>query len=324
MAKHELPGVPLKPGDCVGEGRYKLISSIGLGGFGEVFLAEGPEAPTGQRQAGREGALLAVKVVETACWSEREYQVFNALMVSEASFLSTLDHPSLPKLRAFFAESSRYFLVMDWVSGKTLEELVKSQGRLGLEDGLSLLGALLEALEYLHDECQPAVVFGDLKPANVLRTFEGTYRLVDLGLATREGARLTGGFAVYSPPFSAPERASGQASAVSHDIYSLSATVVYALTGALPPGGAESNLRKVYDRQTLVEGKLCVQRLGKLMTLLLAGLHPDPRARPRTLAPLREAVDRWLDVYEQERREHRDRRSPTEILRGLYGQRPGL
>lgn len=318
--------MPLKPGDRVGDGRYKLLSSIGLGGFGEVFLAEGPGEPGGVSR-GRDtpsSALLAIKVVETASWSEREYQVFNALMVSEASFLSTLNHPSLPKLRAFFAESSRYFLVMDWVSGRTLEERIKALGRLPLEEGLALLEALLEALEYLHEECHPCVIFGDLKPANVLCTFDGVYRLVDLGLATREGACLTGDFAVYSPPFSAPERATGQAAARSHDIYSLSATVIHALTGVSPPANAEANMRRIFDRQTVVQGKASVQRLGQLMTLLLAGLHPDPCGRPRTLHPLREALDRWLDVFEHEQREAASQQSPGQILRGLYGQRPSL
>lgn len=302
--------MPLKPGDHVGDQSYKLLSLIGLGGFGEVFLAEGPDG------------LVAVKVVETANWSEREYRVFNALMLSEASFLSTLDHPSLPKLRSFFAESTRYFLVMDWVSGQTLEELVRTQGRLGLAEGLAVLEGLLETLEYLHDQCQPPVVFGDLKPANVLRAFDGAYRLVDLGLATREGACLTGDFAVYSPPFSAPERATGHASAKSHDIYSLSATTVFALTGSPPTVNAEANMRKVYDTQGLVQGKPALQRLGQLMTLLLAGLHPDPHSRPRSLRPFREALDRWLDLLEHEQREAAQKTSPEAIMRSLYGQRP--
>jgi serine/threonine protein kinase len=305
----------LGPGQSVGEGGYRLLSSIGLGGFGEVFLAEGP---TG---------LVAVKVVNTAGWSEREYQVFNALMVSEASFLSTLDHPSLPKLRAFFAESSRYFLVMDWVNGQTLEELVKSQGRLSLEESLKMLRQLLQALEYLHDQCRPSVVFGDLKPANVLRTFEGAYRLVDLGLATREGACLTGDFAVYSPPYSAPERANGQASAKSHDIYSLAATALFAMTGLPPsPGtthsGPEASVRKLFAAQTLCQGPPAIRELGRLLTWILAGLHPDPMARPRSLAPLRDALQRWDEAFRQEQLETAQSRTPEAILRSLYKPRP--
>lgn len=265
----------------MGEGRYQLLSSLGFGGFAEVFLAEGPQG------------LVAVKVVETAAWSEREYRVFNALMVSEASFLSTLQHPALPKLRAFFAEASRYFLVMDWVRGQTLEELVGSEGPLALPEAFRLLEQSLAVLGYLHDECRPSVVFGDFKPANLLRTFRGAYRLVDLGLAAHEGVSLTREFAVYSPPYSAPERATGEASVKSHDIYSLSATVAYALTGTASGSRVEPALRQLFDHCCGRLDPTAAKRLGQLLTLLLAGLHPDPGARPDTLEPLRQALQRF-------------------------------
>lgn len=285
----ERPQTALSAGQQVGEGRYTLHSTLGLGGFGEVFLAAGADGP------------VAIKVVDTALWSEREYRVFNALMVSEASFLSTLEHPALPRLREFFAESSRYFLVMDWVAGPTVEELVRTSGPLSLKEGLKLFESLLEALEYLHETCYPAVIFGDLKPANVVRDpLTGAYRLVDLGLVTREGVGLTGDFAVYSPPFSAPERARGQSSARSHDIFSLSATVLHALLGEGGLERAESGLRTVFEGQTLCRGELAVQRLSQFLTLMLSGLHPDPAGRPGSLRPLRETLDRWLDLYEHE------------------------
>lgn len=293
----------LAPGQRIGGGSYQLLSSIGLGGFGEVFLAESPQG------------LVAVKVVETASWSAREYQVFNALMVSEASFLSTLDHPALPKLRAFFAEASRYFLVMDWVSGQTLEEQVKAQGRLTLSEGLQMLEQLLEALEYLHDNFQPSVIFGDLKPANVLRTFERSYRLVDLGLVTREGSRLTGDFAVYSPPYSAPERARGAASSKGHDIYSLCATTLFALTGAVPSSGTETALARILGDQAVARDRIARKALSRLLGLLLEGIRPDPASRPLTLLAFREALDCWFDAFEQEQRDN----SPGAILRSLYG-----
>jgi serine/threonine protein kinase len=293
-----------RPEQRIGAGRYRLLSSLGQGGFGEVFLAEGPQG------------LVAVKVVETASWSEREYQVFNALMVSEASFLSTLDHPCLPRLRDFFAEASRYFLVMDWVSGQTLEELVKSQRRLPLEETLEMLEQLLEALEYLHQDFTPPVIFGDLKPANVLRTYQGRYRLVDLGLATREGSRLTGDFAVYSPPYSPPEQTRGVASCKSHDIYSLAATTVYALTGHPPGPITESATRHSFASQTAESGPLARQRLGQLLTLLLAGLQQDPAARPSTLRPYREALLRWRQASQDEQEASTD--DPAAILRSLY------
>ena len=302
----------MRAGDWIGEGSYKLISALGGGGFGKVFLAEGPSG------------LVAVKVVETSAWSEREYQVFNALLVSEASFLSTLDHPALPKLKAFFAEASRYYLVMEWVSGKSLEQQVRTSQRLPLDEALDMLGQLLDVLGYLHDGCRPPVVFGDLKPANVLRTREGVFRLVDLGLATREGTHLTGSFAVLSPFYSAPERAEGEASERSHDIYSLAATTVFALTG-IPPqrhfGGAESSVRKAIANQDLGHDRVGQRRLEQVLTLLLAGLDPDSATRPRSLQPLREAYERWETVFLAERGARVEKEDPGSIMRSLYRSR---
>ncbi len=88
-----------------------------------------------------------------------------------------------------------------------------------------------------------------------------------------------------------------------------------------PTSNAEAGIRKVYDRQTVVVSKPALQRLGQLMTLLLAGLHPDPRARPLSLLPIREALDRWLDVFEHEQREVANKHSPEQIMRELYSRR---
>ncbi len=289
----------------IGGDRYKILSTLGLGGFGEVFLAEGPSG------------LVAVKAVDTAGWNEREYRVFNALMVSEASFLSTLSHPALPKLREFFAESSCYYLVMDWVSGQTLENAVLCEGCFPLEEGFRMLGQLLRAFEYLHDECRPAVIFGDLKPANILRTREGDYRLVDLGLVTREGNRLTGDFAVYSPPYSAPERAHGQPSSKRHDVYSLAATMVYVLTGRAPVGrDVESSLRTSSERYEASQMKK--HRAEQVLTVLLTCLQEESSARPATLRPLRAALERWSSFVELADSRGEDH----QILRGLYGRKP--
>lgn len=289
----------MKERERIAGGRYRLISVLGLGGFGEVYLAEGPQG------------LVAIKVVDTAGWSQREYKVFNALLVNEASFLSTLSHPALPKLRELFAEATRYFLVMDWVSGQTLEEAVLCHGPFSFEEAFRLLDQLLSALEYLHNECSPSVIFGDLKPANILRTQDGQFRLVDLGLVTREGSSLTGDFAVYSPPFSAPERAQGQPSSKRHDVFSLAATVLFVLTARRP--GVEQTqaiLRTRLAKEPFPE--MARHRAEQLLMVLLACFESDPAARPPNLRALRSSWRRWSDISSSQVE------SKGEILKGLY------
>lgn len=296
---------PLKRGDLVGKGGYKLLSSLGTGGFGEVWLAQGAEA-----------GLVAVKVVDTSVWSKKEYRVFNAMMVSEASFLSTLDHPGVPSLKAFFAEGTRYFLVMDWVQGQTLEERVELDGPLELSESLSFLSSLCGILEYLHHTCSPPVVFGDIKPANVLLAKDGSWRLVDLGLAARVGTRLTGTFAVFSPDYSAPERVQGEASVPAHDVYAMAATFVYALSGRIgPPGPAlERSVRHAFREGAAHWGEEARRELSKVYSEIVRCLNPSAEQRVRSVRPLSACLQRWSEAHQAEQGDT----GVTSILSSLY------
>jgi serine/threonine protein kinase len=299
----------LEPGSTIQGGSVKLLSRLGLGGFGEVFLA---------RTA---SGLKAIKVVDTSVWSQAEYQVFNTMLMSEASFLSTLDHPALPKSGGFFAEGHRYFLVMDWVQGQTLEQYVEQNGALDLDELFGLVGVLTNVLSYLHRECRGAVVFGDLKPANVLRTGPQKYRLVDLGLVSRKGTKMSRKFAVFSPHFSAPEQARGVPSHPAQDIFSLGATVYYALSATEPEVGfSAQDLQKVMRRSlgatTPNWGEASMHCLKKLLTLLLGAMDPDPDGRPRSISAIHDAWVRTRQARERERVEMPNQMD--DIVRLLY------
>ena len=283
----------LAPGSLVRNGEIKLLSRLGLGGFGEVFLA--------QTQSG----LKAIKVINTALWSESEYEVFNAMHMSEASFLSTLDHPTLPKFVDFFAEKSRYFLDMDWVKGQNLEEFVQNEGPLELDDLFGLLGVLTEFLAYLHRRCEGVVVFGDLKPANILRLKLGKYKLVDLGLVTKKGAKLSTKIAVFSPNYSAPERARCKASDPLQDIYSFGATIFFALTGEEPrpefrAAELQEKIRRGLKGMDHEWGDASIHCLKKLLTLVLGAMDPDPDRRPNQIRTFEIAWQRVKDVRDKE------------------------
>ena len=301
------------PGSTFQNGQIKLLSRLGLGGFGEVFLAE------------TRSGLKAVKVVDTASWSEQEYRVFNAMLMVEASYLSTLEHPMLPKSSGLFAEQSRYFLVMDWVKGEPLREHVKRNGPLGPDEVLKLTGDLTDVLCYLHRRKSGAIVFGDLKPDNILRTKSGEYRLVDLGLVSKEGTRLSLSYAVFSPNFAAPEKMRGEASHPLHDIYSLGATIYFALTGRDPvekPGNREVEkiLTRVFSSQDGTWGADSLQSMGQLLALALTALEPEPERRPSHIVHFQKA---WKETAELRSRDLREDGSSAAhaIIRSLYSSR---
>jgi serine/threonine protein kinase len=131
---------------------------------------------------------------------------------------------------------------------------------------------------------------------------------------------------VLTPIYSAPEREEGEASRRSHDIYSLSATVLFAMTGippqpALPGNSVETAVRKAVADHDLGHDLVGQRRLEQLLTMLLAGLHPDPRGRPATLEPLREAFERWETVFLAEQSALAESQNPGQIMQSLYRSR---
>ena len=166
----------LEPGNVL-RGRYTIVRVIGQGGMGSIFLAED------QRLIGR---LCAVKeVMHDPGLPERTRQQARDQFYREASVLARLDHPNLPKVSDFFADDGRDYLVMDYVPGRDLKELIdeaRQNGRFIAEaDALAWSAQVLAALQYLHEQPQP-IVHRDIKPSNLKLTPSGLIKLVDFGL----------------------------------------------------------------------------------------------------------------------------------------------
>ena len=299
------------PGSTIRNGQIKLLSRLGLGGFGEVFLA--------QTQDG----LKAVKVVDTSSWSKSEYQVFNTMLMNEASFLRTLAHPALPKAHGFFAEESRYFILMDWFKGPNLEQFVEREGPLTQEDLFGLTGALIDLLSYLHLECEGVVVFGGLKPANVIRTGLGLYRPLGLGLVSHKGTKFSREIAVFSPKYGAPERGQGGAADPIHDIYSLGATIHYGMTGKVPSSGLTEDQRtklvaRTLSREESYWSKESQTALAELLSLALAAIDDEPEARPPDIRVFQRS---WESCRRARESDTRNRGAVDDIVRHLYGKK---
>jgi serine/threonine-protein kinase len=162
----------------------------------------------------------------------------------EASILARLDHPNLPKVSDYFTQNSRDYLVMDFVPGKDLKELMEEARQrnetLPERQVLDWARQIIDALEYLHTQ-DPPVLHRDIKPANIKLTPAGTIKLVDFGLVKlmvpdqdRTVTVLQGrGTAQYTPL----EQYGGDTghTGVRSDIYSLGATLYHLLTNQAPP-----------------------------------------------------------------------------------------
>lgn len=191
--------------------------------MGSVYLAQDTRLP-------RQWALkeLMQSSQEAADVAEAE-----AAFVAEAQILSNLNHPSLPRVVDFFQENGRHYLVMDYVEGTTLEQLLE-KGPLSVGEALKLGVQIAETLEYLHAQPQP-VIFRDLKPANIILTSSGKPMLVDFGIARvfRQGAG-SDTRALGTPGYAAPEQYGRGQSDHRTDLYALGATLHHALSGSDP------------------------------------------------------------------------------------------
>ncbi len=220
--------------------RYRLIKPLGSGGFGAVYLADDQ----------RLNRLVAIKEMSKARLSAQESAIALQLFEREALMLAQLDHPSLTRVWDYFQEDEHVFLVMEYVQGLSLRELLR-QHNAPLPEQFVIACAieLCTVLTYLHTQ-QPPIIFRDLKPANVMVTIpEGMtvnellslpaaelhFKLIDFGIARLFKQGQSGDTVVIGTPgYAAPEQyGQGQTSPQS-DIYSLGATMFNLLVNQSP------------------------------------------------------------------------------------------
>lgn len=199
--------------------RYRLISLLGQGGMGRVFLCEGEE--------GR----VAVKVTRLG---EEAFKQFR----HEAAILKGLSHPHLVAVRDYLEEEGFGYLVMDYVAGETLAQRVARLGPVPVARVLDWALQLCEVLDFLHRQ-NPKILFRDLKPSNVMVDAQEQLKLIDFGIArTQVTGVMTATFlqGIGSAGYAPLEQYQGAGSTDERsDIYSLGATLFHLLTGRTPP-----------------------------------------------------------------------------------------
>jgi serine/threonine-protein kinase len=228
-------------------GRYAIQELVGQGGMGAVYRAND------LRLTGRVCAVKEVLpgLTESSATREDLEQIAEQFRI-EASTLARLDHPNLPKVSDYFSTAGREYLVMDFVDGRDLQEILLETARRGerLPETQVLLYAaqLLDALEYMHGQ-SPPVVHRDIKPGNIKVTPRGTVKLVDFGLVkvlrTNDSRTVTvvqgRGTVAYTPL----EQYGGDTGFTDSrsDLYSLAATLYHLLCGQPPADAKERFLR---------------------------------------------------------------------------------
>ncbi|MGC9467547.1 MAG: protein kinase domain-containing protein [Anaerolineae bacterium] len=210
------------------QNRYLIRRRIGGGGMGTVYIAED------MRLQGRQ---CAVKEMSPSALAPQDREWSIEAFRQEAQMLAQLRHPGLTAVTDFFGEGGNWYLVMDYVEGKTLATKLSEapEGRFPVQEALRIVRQLCDVLEYLHN--QPSqVIFRDLKPGNVMVTAEGQVKLIDFGIARffKPGKQADTAL-LGTPGYAAPEQYGGLGqSGPQTDIYSLGVLLCHMVTGFDP------------------------------------------------------------------------------------------
>ncbi|HKV33500.1 MAG TPA: protein kinase [Pyrinomonadaceae bacterium] len=206
------------------QGRYRVIRQLGQGGMGAVYDAIDQRLDT------------TVALKETLFTDERLRKQFER----EARLLARLHHPALPRVSDHFSEGDGQFLVMQFIPGDDLSEMMnRKRGPFPADQVLTWADQLLDALDYLHTQ-DPQIVHRDIKPQNLKLTSRGQIILLDFGLAKGQAgdiSRVTTNASIfgYTPNYAPLEQIQGLGTDSRSDLYSLGATLYHLMTGVKPP-----------------------------------------------------------------------------------------
>lgn len=247
---------------------YRLDALITESGMASLFRATDL----------RDGRQVAIKVPHLAM--ESDPALFDRFK-REEEIGATLDHPNVMRV---FQESghSRTYMVMEWVNGRLLRNVISEQGKLSSERAVAITRGILNALDYIHKH---GVVHRDLKPENIMIDDRHCVKLIDFGIASKEGAkRLTyAGFtqALGTPEYISPEQVRGKRGDARSDIYAIGVILYEMLAGRTPFSGP-SPLAVMNDR--LINHPLPPREAEpsispQLQEVLYRALERDPRNR---------------------------------------------
>jgi serine/threonine-protein kinase len=204
-------------------GKCTLLSLIGKGGMGSVYLAEHLFLKR----------RVAIKVLEREFCNDPEEL---ARFEREAIAAAKLDHENIVTIHDVDEEDGRLFIVMEWVEGEDLDDYLRRKGPLPVRRAAEIVHEVARALGHAH---AAGVVHRDIKPGNILIGKKGQVKITDFGLALDAGKRDSSpdGFVLGTPFYISPEQVQGLPADGRSDLYSLGITFYQMLTGHRPFGG---------------------------------------------------------------------------------------
>jgi eukaryotic-like serine/threonine-protein kinase len=237
-------------------GKYRIVSSLGSGGFGSVYLAEDTWIDK----------KVAIKV------PHKQNLDFSELL-KEPRLLAALSHPNIVAVLTAEKQDDVFFIVMEYVPGETLEDTIVRDGALDLTRALDFTCQICNAVDHAH---RVGVLHRDLRPGNMLISDAGLLKVTDFGTARFLEIAAHGTTVIGSPPYMAPEQFHGKAVFAS-DVYSVGVTMYQMLTGELPyESPAPGDVEKLARGELVTPPRIRNKKIPKAINdIVLRALAPD-------------------------------------------------
>ncbi|TAJ39637.1 MAG: hypothetical protein EPO55_11565 [Reyranella sp.] len=279
----DIDYVALRAGQTIG--RYEIVSVLGQGGFGityrardiqlgrEVAIKEYLPSALAVRQDGATVLPRTTKMADDFGWGRDRF-------VTEGRTLATLHRvPAIVHVFDFLEANGTAYIVMELLSGETLEDRLQRQGTLTPDEVDRILWPLLDGLEQVHSA---GFLHRDIKPANILLNAAGDPTLIDFG-AAREAmvGRTSAMTAIFTPGYAAAEQMTSAKQGPWTDIYGLAATLYHAIAGKTPPSAFDRMLDDGYEPLVRLMPKGFPPGL---LAGIDAGLTVAARDRPQSIA----------------------------------------
>jgi serine/threonine-protein kinase len=264
--------------------RYRILETIGRGGFGETYLAEDTHMPS-QRKCVLKQLKPIIEQPHLPEWVKERFQ-------REAAILEELGEGNrqIPCLYAYFSEADKFYLVQEWIEGVTLAEKWQTEGNLDAKEVRKILVQLLPVLDFVHSK---RIIHRDIKPENIIiRSQDNLPVLIDFGavkeaIATVVHTNNSSAFsaAIGTPGYMPSEQAAGRP-VYSSDLYSLGLTAIFLLTGKSP-----QDLQSDPGTGEIIWQEYATQIDPKLVAILTQAIKFHPRDRFTTAREMLEALD---------------------------------
>lgn len=212
----------LEIGSIIDE-KYKILSKIGQGGMSTVYLAINEKA----------NKPWAIKEVRKT--GVKDFEIVRQSLLVEIELLRKLKHPGLPSIIDIIDQGENFLIVMDYIEGNTLGDIILEKGVLSQEDVVDWAIQLCDVLDYLHTR-RPPIIYRDMKPSNIMLRSDGSVVLIDFGTAREFKERsVADTTCLGTQGYAAPEQFGGMGQSDARtDIYSLGATLYHLVTGHNP------------------------------------------------------------------------------------------